>query len=83
MRTTPKGAVVLARQFYVGHSYNASQLTIGYFPYREGVVLFYARRMSTDRVAGIASGLKHSIGRELMRSEMLKRMQRLKQDALS
>ena len=83
MQTTPKGVVVLARQFYVGHSYNASQLTIGCFPYRNGVILFYARRMSTDRVAGIGSGLKHSIGRERMRGEILKRMQRLKQDVLS
>jgi len=83
MRTAPEGLVILARQFYVGHSYDASQLTIGCFPYREGAILFYARRMSTDRVAGVASGLKHSIGRVQMRSEMRKRMQLLKQDALS
>ncbi|MGY6277263.1 hypothetical protein [Methylomonas sp. MgM2] len=83
IRTNPESAVILARQFYVGHSYDASELTIGCFAYREGAIVFYARRMSTARVAGIGSGLRHSIGRARMRSEMLKRMQRLKQDALS
>lgn len=71
---TGKVAVVLARQFYVGHSYNTNQLTIGCLPYKAGSLVFYANRTTTDQVAGIGKNLKHSIGRKQMQSEMIKRL---------
>ncbi|MGZ8136325.1 MAG: hypothetical protein ACXW1W_04385 [Methylococcaceae bacterium] len=74
---TDAGAVILARQFYVGHSYNSSQLTIGCLPYQDGSLIFYANRTSTDQVAGMGSSLKHSIGREQMRAEIVKRLKKL------
>jgi hypothetical protein len=71
------GAVILARQFYVGHSYNSNQLNIACLPYRGGSLVFYANRNFTDQVAGLGSSLKHSIGREQMKSEIIKRLTNL------
>lgn len=73
------GAVILARQYYVGHSYNSSQLSIGCLPYKSGSLIFYANRTSTDQVAGMGSSLKHSIGREQMRAEIVKRLKKVQQ----
>jgi len=78
IQTTDNAAVVLQRQFYVGHSYNSSQLQLGCLPYRDGAIIFYALRSSTDQVAGIGSGMKHSIGRDRMKAEMVKQLQRLR-----
>ena len=78
IQTSDSGAVIVVRQFYVGHSYNSSQLLAGCLPYREGAIVFYALRSSTDQVAGMGSGLKHSIGRDRMKAEMVKQLQRLR-----
>lgn len=74
------GGIILARQFYVGHSYNSSHVVAGGLPYQDGTLVFYSIRSSTDQVAGMGSGLKHSIGREQMKKEMIKRLQRLNKD---
>lgn len=78
LQTSDTGSVILARQFYVGHSYNSSQLIVGCLPYRNGSVIFYGHRTSTDQVAGIGSSLKHSIGRDQMKGEMTKNLMRLR-----
>jgi hypothetical protein len=72
MLSTGAGEVILARQFYAGHSYNSNQLTIACLPYRDGSLVFYANRTFTDQVAGFGSSLKHSIGREQAQNEMTK-----------
>ncbi|MBL1265221.1 hypothetical protein [Candidatus Methylomicrobium oryzae] len=72
------GTLILARQFYVGHSYNSNQLNIGCLPYRAGSLVFYANRNFTDQVAGLGSSLKHSIGREQMKGEIIKRLTNLR-----
>lgn len=78
MVSIPAGAAILARQFYVGHSYNSNQLIIACLPYAEGSLVFYGNRSFTDQVAGFGSGLKHSIGREQMRAEIIKRLKNLR-----
>ncbi len=78
IQTSDSGALVVIRQFYVGHSYNSSQLMAGCLPYRDGAIIFYALRSSTDQVAGMGSSMKHSIGRGRMKDEMVKQMQRLR-----
>ena len=78
LQTSDAGSVILARQFFVGHSYNSSQLIVGCLPYRNGSIVFYAHRTSTDQVAGMGSSLKHSIGREQMKEEMVKNLERLR-----
>ena len=78
--TGETGGLIVSRQFYVGHSYNSSHVVAGGLPYKEGTLVFYSTRSSTDQVAGMGSGLKHSIGREQMKKEMIKRLQRLNKD---
>lgn len=78
LQTSNAGSVILARQFFVGHSYNSSQLIVGCLPYRNGSLVFYAHRTSTDQVAGMGSSLKRSIGREQMKQQMVKNLERLR-----
>jgi hypothetical protein len=78
--TNENGGIILSRQFYVGHSYNSSSVVAGGLPYKDGTLVFYSTRSSTDQVAGIGSALKHSIGREQMKKEMIKLLQRLNKD---
>lgn len=80
MVTSDAGGIILARQFYVGHSYNSSHVVAGGLPYKDGTLVFYSTRSSTDQVTGIGSGLRHSIGREQLKKEMIKRLQRLNKD---
>jgi len=74
------GGIFISRQFYVGHSYNSSHVVAGGLPYKDGTLVFYSTRSSTDQVAGMGSSLKHSIGREQIKKEMIKRLQRLNKD---
>ena len=71
------GEVILSRQFYAGHSYNSNQLTIVCLPYRDGSLVFYMNRTFTDQVAGNGSNLKHSIGNEQERDEIVKLLKNL------
>ena len=72
MLSADVGELILARQFYAGHSYNSNQLTIACLPYRDGSLVIYSNRTFTDQVAGFGSSLKHSIGGEQARGEMTK-----------
>ena len=72
------GAVIAIRHYYVGHSYNSINLVIGCLPHRDGTIIYYSQRTSTDQVAGMASGLKHSIGRERMKDQMVSRLENLR-----
>lgn len=71
------GVLTLTREFYAPHSYNASQWITGCLAYRGGTVLFQQVRSYTDQVAGIASDVKHIIGRRLLKDKMLKSFKRL------
>jgi len=71
------GVLILTREFYASHSYNASQWITGCLPYRNGTVVFQQVRSYTDQVAGVASGVKHLVGRELLKDKMLKYFERL------
>ncbi|MGZ8915556.1 MAG: hypothetical protein ACXW1Z_20930 [Methylobacter sp.] len=71
------GLLVLTREFYAPHSYNSSQWITGCLPYRGGTVVFQQVRTYTDQVAGIASNVKHLIGRNLLKDKMLQSFRRL------
>ena len=71
------GVLVLNREFYASHSYNSSQWLTGCLPYRDGTVVFQEVRSFTDQVAGVASDVKHLVGRELLKDKMLKSFERL------
>lgn len=72
------GEVVLARQFYAGHSYNSNQLAIAGIPYRDGSLVIYANRTFTDQVAGFGSGMKRSIGQKQAQGEIAKQLKNLR-----
>ena len=72
------GELILSRQFYAGHSYNSNQLTVVCLPYRDGSLVFYMNRTFTDQVAGNGSSLKHSIGNEQERDEIVKLLKNLR-----
>lgn len=65
------GGVILSRQFYVGHSYNSSQLTIESLPYRNGSLLIFTSRTFTDQITGFGSSLKRVVGRGQKQRKML------------
>jgi hypothetical protein len=71
------GVLVLTREFYAAHSYNSSQWITGCLPYRNGTVIFQQVRSYTDQVAGVASNVKHIVGRELLKDKMIKSFERL------
>lgn len=71
------GILVLTREFYAMHSYNSSQWVTGCLPYRDGTVIFQQLRSYTDQVTGVGSGVKHIVGRELLKDKMLKSFERL------
>jgi len=71
------GVLVLTREFYAPHSYNSSQWITGSLPYRDGTVIFQQVRSFTDQVAGVASDVKHLVGRKLLKDKMLKSFERL------
>jgi hypothetical protein len=71
----PDMLVVLSRDFYVSHSFNASQGAAGALPVEGGVVIFYGNRTSSDQVAGFMSGMRHEIGRGMMRDSLVAAME--------
>jgi hypothetical protein len=71
------GVLSLTREFYAPHSYNSSQWITGCLAYRDGTVVFQQVRSYTDQVGGIASDVKHIIGRQILKDKMLKSFKRL------
>jgi hypothetical protein len=69
-RRTATAALLTEEQFYVGHSYNSNLIAGGCLEVQGGTLVFYVNRTFTDQVAGFGSGLKHSIGRGQMLSEV-------------
>ena len=79
MLSEAQGELILIRQFYAGHSFNANQLTIICLPYKQGSLVFYTNRTFTDQVSGFGSALKHLIGDNMAQSQvtnLLKIMQK-------
>jgi hypothetical protein len=74
----PEMLVVLSRDFYVSHSFNASQGAAGALPVTDGVVIFYGNRTSSDQVAGFMSGMRHEIGRGMMRDSLVEAMEQIR-----
>lgn len=78
IKSDPDRMVVLRREFYVGHSFNAEQWVAGFFPLPQGTIFFSANRTTSDRLAGFGSSLRHKIGRDMMRDELVKRFNNLR-----
>jgi hypothetical protein len=75
----PASLTILRREFFVGHSYNAAQAISGaYTISNKGTLIFSTIRSSSDQVAGLLSGTRHTIGRKMMRDELVKRFKNLR-----
>lgn len=81
IQRTGGGAIVAVRDFYVGHSFNSSQMVLAILPYRNGSLVLYSHYTSSDQVAGVGAGLKRAIGRGHLRAVMFERMERLRASA--
>jgi hypothetical protein len=77
---TSEAALVMYREFYVGHTYNSQQASAGLLPTERGTIVFYGNRTSTDQVAGFASDLAHRIGRDKMRKQVIKHFKTIRAD---
>lgn len=80
--SSDKGSLILTRQFFVGHTYNSSQFILGCLPFRKGSLVFYTHRISTDQVAGLGNRLKHSLGREKLRKQMINNLKGLRSEVI-
>ncbi len=56
-------ALVVAREFYVGHTYESMQVAVVILPYKDGTLVTMGTDTFTDRVAGFGSGIAKPIGR--------------------
>ncbi len=56
-------ALVVAREFYVGHTYESMQVAVVILPYKDGTLVTMGTDTFTDRVTGFASGIAKPIGR--------------------
>jgi len=65
-----KQRALVERQYYVSRSYNSEQAVLSVWPVKEGTLVLYVNRISTDRAAGIGSSVRHSLGRKMMRDKL-------------
>jgi len=71
-RTFGGTLIGVERHYYVSTGYNAEQAIAGFLPAPKGTLVIYTNHTSTDQLAGFGSGVKRSIGREIMASELRK-----------
>ncbi|MGH7164845.1 MAG: hypothetical protein ACREIS_04890 [Nitrospiraceae bacterium] len=58
--------VAVERQFYTSHDYNAMQQITAAVQTKDGTLMFYIGRVSTDQVAGFTSVAAHPAARTIM-----------------
>jgi hypothetical protein len=73
--------VAASRQYYASRGYNVVQEVAALLPVKEGALLLYANRTSTDQVAGFGSTAKHKIGRGVMGKQLEAIMARAQKEA--
>ncbi|MGR8934960.1 MAG: hypothetical protein ACU837_11320 [Gammaproteobacteria bacterium] len=78
IQSHPESVTILRREFFVGHSFNAAQTATGIFPVAQGAILFSENCTTSDQVAGFGEKLRHKIGRNLMREELIRRFKNLR-----
>lgn len=58
-------AIAVERHFYASHDYNSMLQQVAALPTKDGTVLFYTGRVSTDQVAGFTSAMLHPVSRAI------------------
>lgn len=57
--------VAIERQYYTSHDYNSMQQIVAAIPTKDGTLLLYVGRVSTDQVAGLTSEAMHPVARAI------------------
>lgn len=79
MVVTGEASIIhIERYFYVGHSFNSTEILTGALAYQDGTLVFSTTRVSTDEVLGIGNQLKRTVARGQVRDEMRARLDRLR-----
>ena len=79
LEKSPAGLVILRRELFVGHSYNAAQAISGaYTITNKGMLFFSALRSTSDQLAGTTNGKRRALARKLMRDEQVTRFKSLR-----
>lgn len=58
-------ALAVERQYYASHDYNSMLQGMAALPTKDGTILFYIGRVSTDQVGGVGSSMKHPVSRAI------------------
>jgi hypothetical protein len=58
-------ALAVERHFYASHDYNSMLQQVAALPTKDGTVLFYTGRVSTDQVAGLTASMLHPVSRAI------------------
>ena len=75
LENSPAGLVILRREFFVGHSYNAAQAISGaYTISNKGTLIFSTLRSTSDKVGGA----RHAAARKVMRDEIVNRFKNMR-----
>lgn len=79
LERSPASLIIMRREFFVGHSYNAAQAISGaYTIASKGTLIFSTLRSTSDQVAGLMSGSRHAMARKMMRDELVARFKSLR-----
>lgn len=71
------GEILLERRFYSGYDYDALQIVVGVLPTKPGSsAVFYTNHTYTAQVTGFGGRAKRSIGRKLLKKEVVAQMER-------
>lgn len=74
------GELIVELRFYSGYDYDSMQIVVGLLPAKTGhIAIFYMNHTYTAQVAGFGGGAKRSIGRKLLKKELVAEMQRAQQ----
>eukprot|EP00978_Attheya_sp_CCMP212_P017193 scaffold45612_cov51-Attheya_sp.AAC.3 len=68
--------VYLERHFYVSRSHNSVQGIGGAFPVKDGTIMVYVTRTSTDQVSGFGGAAKRGIGARMMMGRQAENFER-------
>ncbi|MCG8435377.1 MAG: hypothetical protein MJA83_15240 [Gammaproteobacteria bacterium] len=71
-------AIMVEREYYVGHTYDSLQFVIGFFPWRDGTLIVLLNQTFTGRVTGFASGIARAVGRNMIQDTIRGFMEKLR-----
>lgn len=65
-----EGFITVQRQFYVSAGYNVEQSIAHLTPIKQGTLVVYTNRISTDMVSGFGGSVRRSIGDRMMEKQL-------------